>query len=86
MCVGVGSYAYAAHYNGIAVPGTTVAGIDVAGMGRDEIVNAINDKTANATVAISGDTTATASLADLGTAVDAEATADAALEIGRAHV
>ncbi|MCZ0858472.1 L,D-transpeptidase [Actinomyces israelii] len=82
MCVGVGSYAYAAHYNGIAVPGTTVAGIDVAGMGRDEIVNAINDKAANATVAISGDTTATASLADLGTAVDAEATADAALARG----
>ncbi|WP_454931457.1 L,D-transpeptidase [Actinomyces israelii] len=82
MCVGVGGYAYAAHYNGIAVPGTTVAGIDVAGMGRDEIVNAINDKAANATVAISGDTTATASLADLGTAVDAEATADAALARG----
>ena len=82
MCVGVGGYAYAAHNNGIAVPGTTVAGIDVAGMGRDEIVNAINDKAANATVAISGDTTATASLADLGTAVDAEATADAALARG----
>ena len=82
VCVGAGGYAYAAHYNGIAVPGTTIAGIDVAGMSRDDIVNAVNDRAAGATVAISGDATATASLADLGTTVDAEATADAALARG----
>ena len=82
VCVGAGGYAYAAHYSGVALPGTTIAGIDVAGMSRDDIVTAINDKAADATVDISGDATATASLADLGTTVDAEATADAAMARG----
>ena len=82
VCVGAGGYAYAAHYSGVALPGTTIAGIDVAGMSRDDIVTAINDKAADATVDISGDATATATLADLGTTVDAEATADAAMARG----
>ena len=51
-------------------------------MSRDDIVTAINDKAADATVDISGDATATATLADLGTTVDAEATADAAMARG----
>lgn len=80
--VGVGGYAYAAHYQDIAVPGTTIGGIDVTGMNRDDIVTAINDRIGNATVTISGDANATATLADLGTTVDAEATADAALARG----
>ncbi|MBM6978597.1 MAG: L,D-transpeptidase family protein [Actinomyces succiniciruminis] len=82
LLVGVGGYAYAAHYADVAVPGTTVAGTDVAGMTRDEIVDAINARVQAATVSVTGDVEATASLTDLGTTVDAEATADAVMSRG----
>lgn len=74
-----GGYAYASHYATLAVPGTTVAGIDVAGMSREQIVSLVQKRAAAATVTINGDVSATAALADLGTTVDAEATADAAM-------
>lgn len=74
-----GGYAYASHYATLAVPGTTVAGVDVAGMSREQIVALIQKRAAAATVTINGDVSATATLADLGTSVDAEATADAAM-------
>ena len=79
---GVGGYAYAAHYEDIAVPGTTVAGVDVTGMSRDDIIATINDRAVNADVVISGDVSTTATLADLGTTIDAEATADAVMARG----
>ncbi|RAX22094.1 MULTISPECIES: L,D-transpeptidase [unclassified Actinomyces] len=82
LLVGVGGYAYAAHYANVAVPGTTIAGTDMAGMSRDEIVAAINARVQAATVTVTGDVEATASLTDLGTTVDAEATADAAMSRG----
>ena len=74
-----GGYAYASHYATLAVPGTTIAGVDVAGMSREQIVALIQKRAAAATVTINGDVSATATLADLGTSVDAEATADAAM-------
>ena len=74
-----GGYAYASHYATLAVPGTTVAGVDVAGMSREQIVSLVQKRAAAATVTINGDVSATATLADLGTTVDAEATADAAM-------
>ena len=74
-----GGYAYASHYATLAVPGTTVAGIDVAGMSREQIVSLVQKRAAAATVTINGDVSATAALADLGTTIDAEATADAAM-------
>lgn len=74
-----GGYAYASHYATLAVPGTTVAGVDVAGMSREQIVSLVQKRAAAATVTIGGDVSATAALADLGTTVDAEATADAAM-------
>ncbi|WP_194786387.1 L,D-transpeptidase family protein [Actinomyces haliotis] len=77
--VGGGSYAYSDHYTDAATPGTTVAGSDVSGMTHDEIVKLVEDKAAKSEVSITGDATATASLADLGTTVDAEKTADAAM-------
>lgn len=77
--VGIGGYAYAQHYADRAVPGTTVAGTDVSGMTRSEIVRLVSSQAAKATVAVTGDVTETATLADLGTTVDAERTADAAL-------
>ena len=80
--VGAGGYAYAAHYDGRAVPGTTVAGTDVSGKSREEVVAAIENRAKSAKVDISGDVTASASLADLGTTVDAQATADAVMAHG----
>ena len=80
--VGAGGYAYAAHYDGRAVPGTTVAGTDVSGKSREQVVAAIENRAKNAKVDISGDVTASASLADLGTTVDAQATADAVMARG----
>ena len=74
-----GGYAYASHYATLAVPGTTVAGVDVAGMSREQIVSLVQKRAAAATVTINGDVSATAALADLGTTIDAEATADAAM-------
>ena len=78
-CWGTGAYAYTSHYADRAVPGTAIAGTDVSGMTRDEIASMITSKAESATVAVSGDVTATATLADLGITVDAGATADAAL-------
>ena len=80
--VGAGGYAYAAHYDGRAVPGTTVAGTDVSGKSRQEIVATIEERAKNTKVGISGDVTASASLTDLGTTVDAQATADAVMARG----
>ena len=80
--VGAGGYAYAAHYDGRAVPGTTVAGTDVSGKSRQEVVAAIEERTKSTKVDISGDVTASATLADLGTTVDAQATADAVMARG----
>ena len=80
--VGAGGYAYAAHYDGRAVPGTTVAGTDVSGKSREEVVATVEDLANHAKVDISGDVTASASLADLGTTVDAQATADAVMARG----
>ena len=79
---GAGGYAYAAHYDGRAVPGTTVAGTDVSGKSREEVVAAIEERVKGTKVDISGDVTASASLADLGTTVDAQATADAVMARG----
>jgi len=79
---GAGGYAYAAHYDGRAVPGTTVAGTDVSGKSREEVVAAIEERTKSTKVDISGDVTASATLADLGTTVDAQATADAVMARG----
>ena len=80
--VGAGGYAYAAHYDGRAVPGTTVAGTDVSGKSREEVVATIEERTKSTKVDISGDVTASATLADLGTTVDAQATADAVMARG----
>ena len=79
---GAGGYAYAAHYDGRAVPGTTVAGTDVSGKSREEVVAAIEGRVKSTKVDISGDVTASATLADLGTTVDAQATADAVMARG----
>ncbi|WP_243856501.1 MULTISPECIES: L,D-transpeptidase [Actinomyces] len=77
--VGTSGYAYAAYYADKAVPGTTVVGRDVAGMTRAQISELVSGLAQQTTVSVTGDVEATASLSDLGTTVDADATADAAL-------
>lgn len=77
--LGAGSYAYASHFEGRALPGTTVAGTDVSGMTREEITTLVSEKTQGTTLTLSGDLSATPSLEELGVSVDAAATADAAL-------
>jgi putative uncharacterized protein (fragment) len=56
-----------------------VAGIDVSGMSREEIATLVRSRAESVTVSVTGDVSATASLAQLGTTVDAEATAQAAI-------
>lgn len=77
--VGVGGYAYASYYADVAAPHTTVAGTDVSGMSREEIATLVRSRAESVTVSVTGDVSATASLAQLGTTVDAEATAQAAI-------
>lgn len=78
--VGAGGYAYAAHYEDTAVPGTTVVGQDVSGMTREQIAELVSSRAQDTQVTITGDVQATASLSDLGVSVDADATAQSALE------
>ena len=59
-----------------------MAGTDVSGKSRQEIVATIEERAKNTKVGISGDVTASASLTDLGTTVDAQATADAVMARG----
>ncbi|SPT53048.1 Uncharacterized vancomycin resistance protein [Actinomyces bovis] len=77
---GIGGAAYANYYSSVALPRTTVSGSDVAGMSREQIVNLVNSRAENVTITVTGDVTGSAKLADLGTSVDAEATADAVLQ------
>ena len=78
--LGAGGYAYAAHYADTAVPGTTIVGQDVSGMTREQIAELVSSRAQSTSVSITGDVQATASLADLGVSVDADATAQSALE------
>lgn len=70
-----------------AYPGVTVAGIDVSGMSRPEIVDLVTaqaDKILNETLTIQiGDETHTFTKEELGVSVDVEATADKAYQLGR---
>ena len=59
-----------------------MAGTDVSGKSRQEVVAAIEERAKSTKVDISGDVTASASLTDLGTTVDAQATADAVMARG----
>lgn len=83
LAAGVSGAVYAHHYASTALPGTTVSGNDVAGLSRQEIVDLVSTQASAVRIKVSGDVYGDASLADLGTQVDAEATADAALEPSR---
>ena len=72
---------YTANYSGRALPGTTVAGTSVAGMTRDQVVASVNERADAVTVTIAVEGKATeASLNEAGITVDADDTADAAMQ------
>ncbi|QWW19298.1 L,D-transpeptidase [Schaalia sp. 19OD2882] len=80
LVCGGGAAAYAYQYEGKALAGTTVAGTDVSGRTRDQIVAQVQSLADGITVTsdVAG-TQSVAKLSDLGVTIDAGATADAAL-------
>lgn len=78
VCAGI---VYAANYSGRALPGTTVAGMPVAGMAREQVISAVNGRADATTVALTvGGVTTEASLNEAGITVEADETADAAMK------
>ena len=76
-----GAFAYAKQYAGKALPGTTVLGQDVSGQTAEQIAAAIAERAEGVTVTVTADGTAhEATLSDLGVSVDAQATAQSAVE------
>ncbi|MBM6406018.1 L,D-transpeptidase/peptidoglycan binding protein [Phycicoccus sp. CSK15P-2] len=74
---GVGT-AYAAHYQDRALPGSSLGGVAVGGMTREQVADVVRQRVEAATVTIrSGAETRTESLADLGYDVDVDATVEA---------
>jgi lipoprotein-anchoring transpeptidase ErfK/SrfK len=74
---GVGT-AYAAHFQDRALPGSTVGGVSVAGLTRDEVAAVLREHASGVTVTLqmpAGERTE--HLADLGYGIDVDATVDA---------
>ena len=75
MVLGGAGTAYATHYQDRALPGSTVGGVPVAGMTRAEVADTVRTRAADVTVTVSAaGSTRSAHLADLGYAVDVDAT------------
>jgi lipoprotein-anchoring transpeptidase ErfK/SrfK len=73
--------AYATHYQDRALPGSTLAGVPVSGMTRDEVASVVRQRAAAVTITVdTGEVTRTAHLADLGYDVDVEPTVDAVFD------
>ena len=80
VLLGAGT-AYATHYQGRALPGSSVAGVPVAGMTRAEVAEAVQRRADQVTITLdTGEVTRTAHLADLGYAVDVQPTVDAVFQ------
>jgi len=78
VALGGAGTAYATHYQDRALPGSTLAGVPVAGLTRDEVAAVVAQRAAALTVTLdAGTTTRTAHLAELGYTVDVEPTVDA---------
>lgn len=75
VAIGSAAAAYGVHYRDRALPGSSVVGIDVAGMSRDQVAAALRAKADAVTIAVKlPDTTRQVTLTDLGTTVDIDAT------------
>ena len=75
IAVGGAATAYAAHYQDRALPGSSLAGVQVSGQTRAELATSLRQRVADTKITVatpSGRTTA--SLADLGYKVDVDAT------------
>ncbi|MBT9256837.1 L,D-transpeptidase/peptidoglycan binding protein [Phycicoccus sp. MAQZ13P-2] len=80
LALGGAGTAYAAHYQDRALPGSSVGGVDVAGMTRSELTAAVSRQAEALRVTVeAGGTTRTVSPAELGYRVDVDATVDAVL-------
>ena len=80
LVVGGAGTAYATHFQDRALPGSTLGGVSVAGMTRDEVAATVSERAARTTVTIDTGTAGdsrTLHLADLGYTVDVDATVDA---------
>ncbi len=78
MVLGAAGVAYATHYQERALPGSTVAGVSVAGMTRADVAESVRERATDVAITLSADGTAqTQPLADLGYTVDVDATVDA---------
>ena len=80
LVVGGAGTAYATHFQDRALPGSTLGGVSVAGMTRDEVAAAVRERAAGTTVTIDSGAAAgtrTVHLSDLGYTVDVDATVDA---------
>lgn len=75
-----GGFAYSSHYDTVALPGVSVAGMPVTGHSAEQIASMVDARAKDVTVAITVDTeTVSAPLADLGVVVDGQATASQAM-------
>jgi lipoprotein-anchoring transpeptidase ErfK/SrfK len=80
LVVGGAGTAYATHFQDRALPGSTLGGVSVAGMTRDEVTAAVRERAAGTTITIDSGAAAgtrTVHLSDLGYTVDVDATVDA---------
>jgi len=78
LVLGTAGTAYAAHFQSRALPGSTLAGVSVAGLTRAEVGERVRERAAGVTVALeAGSTRRALPLADLGAVVDVDATVDA---------
>jgi lipoprotein-anchoring transpeptidase ErfK/SrfK len=78
MVLGGAGTAYAAHYQDRALPGSSVAGVSVSGMTRDEVAAEVRERADAVTVTVDVEGAQRGEhLADLGYTVDVDATVDA---------
>lgn len=76
----VGAIAYTSHYDAVALPGVSVAGAPVTGLGVEQISSMVDTRAKDVEVAITVESeTVKAHLADLGVSVDGQATAAQAM-------
>jgi vancomycin resistance protein YoaR len=82
-----GFAAYGARYSDRVYPGTTIAGVDVSGMTREEVASALQarflDFAETPITLTAGEKTFAVSVSDLGIRLDEEATADMVFTYGR---
>ncbi|HET6967901.1 MAG TPA: L,D-transpeptidase [Ornithinibacter sp.] len=75
MVLGGAGTAYAAHFQDRALPGSTLAGVSVAGMTREDVADTVRQRAADVTVTVlAGTTPRTVHLTELGSSVDVDAT------------